>query len=55
MKIYEVTHWVNFNEYLMTHNIKYNELTIVNDVTIKLDSGTEITFKETIQKVIDTF
>lgn len=54
MNIYEVTHWVNCNEYLITHNIKSITLELIDDRIIQLDNGVEIIFNERIQMITDT-
>lgn len=54
MNTYEVTHWVNFDEYLITHKIKSIALEMIDDTTIKLDNGVEIIFNERIQMITDT-
>jgi len=54
MNIYEVIHWVNFDEYLITHNIKSITLEMIDDRTIQLDNDVEIIFNERIQMVTDT-
>lgn len=53
MNTYEVTHWVNYDEYLITHKIKSIALEMIDDVTIKLDNDVEIIFKR-IQMITDT-
>lgn len=54
MNTYEVRHWVNFNEYLITHKIKSIALEMKDDTTIQLDNGVEIVFNERIQMITDT-
>lgn len=54
MRIYEVTHWVNFNEYLIIHNVKSNKVKVVDNKTIQLDGEVEIVFNEDIQTIVDT-
>jgi|GEM_PF-2859931 len=54
MNTYEVTHWVNYDEYLITHKIKPIALEMIDDVTIKLDNDVEIIFNERIQMITDT-
>lgn len=53
MGTYEITQWINFNEYLITHKVKSNKMTVINNNTIQLGSGIEIVFNEDIQKVVD--
>ncbi len=53
MTIFQVTHWVNSNEYLITHEIKSNTLIKINDTTVQLDGGVQINFNESLQKIVD--
>lgn len=51
---YEVTIWVNVDEYLTTHDIYCHILERIDDNTLLLDDKVKISFDESIQKILDT-